>query len=1474
VNTSRTPMAASGPQSLEAATLRIFSTAGDPVAVGFLVTRELALTCAHVVSNALAAPQDAQWPEGAVLTVDMPLLAKAGQDGAGLTATVEKWIPAQPSGAGDVAVLRLSAPVEAAAPVRLIAAPDVWGHKARAFGFPNGHPAGVWHAGLLLAGHANWVQMNQDPTAGGYPVSYGFSGAPVWDNTLGAVVGMLTAAEIGTPPVSYLIPTERLVAAWEDLAALVLAPSPFRPLKAFEETEAGIFYGRQTESERIADAVAGAPRTTLVGPSGSGKSSLAKAGVAPRRRAAGDIPVVIRPSQHSSPLHALAAELVPLLEPGLSEIDQIAKAAALADILSRQGLHDMVPRLLKRHQGSRRLLIVIDQFEELLDLPPDHIDALAGVLAGDRPAAAVSVLSTLRADFLEPVLGHPLLRGLAGDNVEILAPMAREQLEQVIHRPIDATAGVQFEPGLAKRILDDAGAEPGVLPLLAFLLDQLWGAQTGGMLTHRAFEELGGVSGALSAYTKVAWAQLPKQDGPAARRLLSRLVQLPIGTLTATRRIAPREEVPEDEWRIAQGLAATGLLVLNSELSAHGEHGPIATAESVELAHEALITAWDVLAEQITHDRDFLTWRDTLRHDQERWAAGEHAADLLPTKTALSAAQKWLPSRAAEMGEAEHEYLRRGRAHHNSRKRRRRAWIAAVCALALVATAAAVASVRAQRDAAQKAAVVRSASLAADAAAISSIEPGLAAQLAVAAYRTSPTQDAVTQLYTALSTPFLDRIIGATHKTVLRVAAQQHGPLAAAIDEDGSLRIWNLADPAAPVLDATVHTQAAAIALAPHAGLLAAACDPKAGLCLWDVADPHKPKIAAQLPLPADMHGRGFSVTSMAVSPDDALLAAAAEQGFTLLWSIADPAHPRFLANLRNPTRDPSAGLPAVAFAPRGHLLAETIQGGATQLWNLTAPATPAKAAVIAGGYQAVGFNPDGSLLAAVGDANIGLWKVQDPAHPAPITVTDANMFTDMGALAFSPDGTRLVYNGTDTTDSKGQMCLLGLSPADLNTTGGPTSTCTPDDIGTTAMAYTINGALLTGGPDGTVRLRSSPLPQINGVYPYGDTNWSLSPSGRQVAVPIDQGNGSSTSVGIWDIAASGNPTLKTTVPISADMVRYLGPATMMTVDSNSKAVQLWDLRDPQHPAKAASLSRVLSDAQAGYAVSTDAAGDMVSIAGQDGLLHLWHVTSPNDAVQVASIPASDPTLARTGVLPDGRTAFLITSAGINWWDISNPAHPVHRSTSPLKDVGAAPERGNVELTGYTRNIFTATTPPGPICGCATLGLWDVSAGHAQSARTLSDSAGEAVGLSGNGHLVAASGAGKDTLTLWDTSNPQQPRTLASLRSVEGLFQIAFDPTGHYLAAAGSGGIELWDIRNPAAPVLEANIAPPGYSGLDAITFTPTGATLVVPDTSVYLYDTEPAKLADRLCSYTGGTITTTQWQQYAPGIPYQNPCP
>ncbi|MFC0432257.1 trypsin-like peptidase domain-containing protein [Kutzneria buriramensis] len=724
-----------GPGSMYAAMLRISAASDSPVGLGFMVTDQLALTCAHVVAKAMGIKDGAPPPEGATVKVDLPLLG-AGQ---GTTASIEQWVPAQASGNGDVAVLRLNSPLPGARPVRLVEAGQVWGHPVRAYGVPVGRPGGVWHSGVLRDRQGNdWLQA--DLAGDGYRVSPGFSGGPVWDDELAGVVGMMAVAESGEPPVSYLIPTSGLLAAWPGLRELVAPPSPFRGLRPFLEADTAIFHGRRAERDQVAQIVARQRWTTLVGPSGCGKSSLAMAGVAPLRRSAGDTPVVMRPGHHTSPLHALAAALLPLLEPDLSETQRFTKISELASVLAQQGLHEIAPRILELHTADR-LLVVVDQFEELLDLLPDAVDEFTHALFGDDTPAAVKVLCTLRADFLEPMLAHPRLGPIVSEHVCALEPMRAEQLHEIITKPVDEIPGVRYQPNLAERILADAGTEPGALPLLGFTLDLLWEGQVkrqdNGVLTHHAYEEIGGVAGALGKYAERAWAEnIPAQDEQAATRLLTQLVRVPIGATAPTRRIASRAELGEHEWRIAQRLAATRLLVLTA-----GEGH-----ETVELAHEALITSWDRLNHQIVADRSFLDWRESLRHDLDRWQRSERVLDLLPTPTALVVAGQWLPEHARDLSEAERDYLDRGRVYRRRQTRRRRAGFTALVIVVVAALVLGSLFAYAQQQSTKHQAEANSRALAQASQDNADYDPALSIMTALAAYQTSPTHEARNQL--------------------------------------------------------------------------------------------------------------------------------------------------------------------------------------------------------------------------------------------------------------------------------------------------------------------------------------------------------------------------------------------------------------------------------------------------------------------------------------------------------------------------------------------------------------------------------------------------------------------------------------------------------------------------------------------------------------------------------------------------------
>ncbi len=793
-----------GPRSLDAAVLRVRDGRGQGVGVAFLVSDTLALTCAHVVQAALGTTGDEAPDAAARIQVDLPLVPAPRRDGGApvTTARVEHWVPPRaptevppvpaartewsPGRTGpvlpaDVAVLRLEAPLPGAGPVRLVEADELWGHPLRAYGLPAGRPGGVWHAGVLRGRQADgWVQA--DLAGDGYPVSRGFSGAPVWDDQLSGVVGMVTVAESGEPPVSYLVPTSGLLAVRPELRAVALPPSPFRGLSAFGEADAALFHGRRAESEEVARALSTERRVTVVGPSGSGKSSLALAGVVPLLRAQGAQAVVVRPTRGSAPFASLAAGLLPLLEPGLAETERQERTAELAAVLRRHGPADTVTRLLQLRHGSR-LLLVVDQFEEVLGLDPPEADEFADLLAGGTLPETVRVLMTLRADFLEPVLADPRLGPVAGEHLYALAPPDPGRLREIVTAPVDAVPGVSYEPQLAERILADTGAGPGELPLLGLTLDLLWQRQEGGLLTHRAYERLGGVSGALGRHADDGWsACVFPEDEEVARRLFTRLVQVTADLPAPARRTALRTELGAGEWRVAQRLASTRLLVTGRNTEG---------IETVELAHEALITGWEKLSGWATGDRAFLEWRAGLRRDMDRWEQAERPPELLPTPLQLARSEEWLDARGDELTDAERRYLEAAHTRRRARVRRRRVTLSAISFVVLLVIVALAAFHATREESRERAAEAASRALALAAADDTRTEPALGVLKALAAHRTAPTQEARDELLRQyLRYQGYDRVLSGVLGTVREFGTSADGDVVLAVSQLGRATLF------------------------------------------------------------------------------------------------------------------------------------------------------------------------------------------------------------------------------------------------------------------------------------------------------------------------------------------------------------------------------------------------------------------------------------------------------------------------------------------------------------------------------------------------------------------------------------------------------------------------------------------------------------------------------------------------------------
>ncbi|MFE4368407.1 trypsin-like peptidase domain-containing protein [Streptomyces sp. NPDC056835] len=748
-------------EALAAAVVRVKGPGGELAGAGFLVAPELVLTCAHVVNDALARPREDEVAAGTEVFVDLPFAEGGG------AAEVERWVPVRADQTGDIAVLRLRAAIPGARPLNMADTERVWGHDVRVPGFPRRSPGGVWHYGRLRGGTAEgWVQLSQaDPH--GVPVEEGFSGSPVWDEQLRAVAGMVVVIQPGGVRQSFLIPTRTLVAELPELAPVVRPASPYRGLATFQEADASVYFGRQDDIADITALLLGShPCVTLVGPSGCGKSSLARAGVVPRMRERGHTVLVVRSGEGASLRAALASELVTAVRPRLRGAARAQEVGRLEDLLAERGLMDALR--ITGGEWERPLLVLLDQGEELLAGPEHEVEEAVRLLFPEHQPDGPRVCVTLRSDFTDAALNHPLLGPALGrGQVRLLAPMSRAQLEQVIRRPLEVTPAVTYDDGLVERMLDDAGDGAGALPLLGFVMAQLWDGQAAGRLRFDTYREVGGVQGALGRYAETVWRQCVREaDETEAMRLLTELVRFLPGGEGPIRNALSREEAGAGRWRIATALAERRLLVLR---------GGDGDAVTVEFAHEALIGAWERLEARVRQDRKFLAWRAELRHDVER----EQLLDGEP----LTEAEQWVELRGLELTDTERRFIDRSidrRLAREERSRRRarqkRRFIGGLAVLTVLAVVAS--GLFLWRNAELDGQLRRAASeqLAVRAEQLDDVSVVTSALFSGAAYRTAQEPEARTALISQyLRLRHVERVVWDNHAPVRDVAMSEDG---------------------------------------------------------------------------------------------------------------------------------------------------------------------------------------------------------------------------------------------------------------------------------------------------------------------------------------------------------------------------------------------------------------------------------------------------------------------------------------------------------------------------------------------------------------------------------------------------------------------------------------------------------------------------------------------------------------------------
>ncbi|MEU6256660.1 hypothetical protein [Streptomyces sp. NPDC047043] len=498
---------------------------------------------------------------------------------------------------------------------------------------------------------------------------------------------------------------------------------PYRGLSRFEPDDRKFFFGRDRPAGDLCELVSEHRFAVLFGASGSGKSSLLRAGLIPRLR------------------HEIASRGRPAVLRVLTPGDRPAQTYG---------------HLLTPAEGEPESWVVVDQFEEVFTLCRDRAERMRFIdllLAAREPESRLKVLIAVRADFYARCAEH---RGLAdalhGAGL-LVGPMTADELREAVTKPAQAV-GHLVERELTAKIVEEVLDQPGGLPMLSHALLETWRRRKGRMLTLAAYEAAGGVRGAIAASAEEVYGQLTAPQQGAARRLLLRMIEPGRGT-PDTRRPLTRAEL--QEW------ADPGVPVVVERLA----RARLLTAdeEGVHLAHEALITCWPRLQTWIEQDRERLRRHRALTEAARTWLEHDRDPGTLYRGTRLDHAEEYFPDheRDPELTAPEREFLiaafgareaeRRTAARHTRRSRTALGVLSAVLVVAVVAGLAAWTQSRDNRRRSTEDAARR---IAAVADGLRTTDPRTAQLLGVAAWRTAQLPEARGALLGSLAQPELD----------------------------------------------------------------------------------------------------------------------------------------------------------------------------------------------------------------------------------------------------------------------------------------------------------------------------------------------------------------------------------------------------------------------------------------------------------------------------------------------------------------------------------------------------------------------------------------------------------------------------------------------------------------------------------------------------------------------------------------------
>ncbi len=1139
--------------------------------------------------------------------------------------------------------------------------------------------------------------------------------------------------------------------------------APYRGLEAYTADDATLYVGREREIDGFANRLQTESLLVVVGPSGAGKSSFVQAGVVPALHERDETMRVISLRPGSSPLAALTSRLV-------------AAGFAAAGLAARlRSEPDLLGELLREDGAARGTIVLfVDQLEEIFTLTKDEDErqAFVAALAGAaRAGAPVRVVATLRDDFLLQAEALPALRDRLAHSLKLLTTPGPEELERVLVEPA-RSVGYEFEDSaLPGRMVAEVAGEPGALALLSFTASKLWEARDRHFrrLPTRAYDELGGVGGALATHAEALLESLPQTE----RRLVREAFRLLV-TGGGTRAVLGREELvtalgggPAAEAAIEH--LVSGRLLVVSE----GEDG-----EQIEVTHEALLTSWPRLVNWRREDTEGARLRDQLRAAAVQWDRRGRPRGLLWRDDALAEYQIWRARYPGALTQVENDFGRESLAVAKRGKRQRQALVTA--AFAALAAGLAVLFVMHQRAEDARAEVSRQlldSYLEQGSQALQSDRYYDALLFLTEAYEMGARGSDLEFMLSAAAAPFDAQLATARHDSnIWDVRFSPDGDRLAVATSDGRGYLRDGRD-GALLHELSGHDdEMFRAAWSPDGRYLASSSSDRT-VRVWDPKTGDEARILD--------HGTE-AVYSLAFDPSGARLVTGSFDGRVRIFRDWEEVE----------AMDAHRGrVRSLAMNPGGELFATGGDEGSVRLWDLETGETRAELDGHQGEVEFLDFDAAGDLLVSTSlDGTAQVYR----ADTGELVSAFTGHRDRVTGASFSADGDRVATSANDGTariwDAETGDELLLLEGHD----------------GYVIHADFYGDEVLTSGADGTARRwdarTGSPL-AIKPASVGAAGRARFSPDGRRVAVPTRDGR-----ITLWHTDVASHRVLEEhEQPVMS--ARFARGEDRLVTAGRDGAARIWDAANRE-------LANELSHAEPLKGADLHVSRDRAATVGDSGRVTLWELGASPAAVE---LDEDDRFTNFARFSPDGSSLFIDGNRP-SLWSVDGASLRFELDSGGSTLVGPEFTRdgerlvaggsdgrvwvydagtGEVLQTLEGHRDWARAVGPAPsdevlasVSRDGSARLWDLETGDELAVLTGHDGVVWHADFSPTGNIVATAGSDR-RVGIWGA---RSGRKLALWRGHgRDVRSVSFSPDGRsLLTSSDDGTVRLWTVPGDA----------------------------------------------------------------------------